>query len=56
MTKKEKSELAIKIVEKSNPDMGGKWDTEMYRQKDLVMVEIDELEGIIKFFYKRLEK
>jgi hypothetical protein len=33
MTVKEKIAAAKKIVEYFNPDMGGKWDTEMYRQK-----------------------
>ena len=31
------SELAIKIVELFNPDMGGTWDSIMYEQKKLVL-------------------
>lgn len=31
------SELAIKIVELFNPNMGGKWDSIMYEQKKLVL-------------------
>ena len=31
------SELAIKIVELFNPDMGGRWDSIMYEQKKLVL-------------------
>lgn len=31
------SELAIKIVEIFNPDMGGKWDSQMYEQKEAIL-------------------
>jgi hypothetical protein len=31
------AELAIKIVELFNPNMGGKWDSIMYEQKKLVL-------------------
>ena len=40
--KKELSKIAIAIVNKLNPDMV-KWDTEMYRQKEIILSCLDSL-------------
>ena len=37
------SELAIKIVELFNPNMGGKWDSKMYEQKRVVIELLNQL-------------
>ena len=33
----DKAKIVKEIVEYFNPDMGGKWDTQMYRQKEDIL-------------------
>ncbi len=46
MTKEERviDWMVKKVVELHNPEMGGKWDTQMYRQKEEILEIFKETE------------